>query len=123
MNNIKQLFNKAEKDMKNSADEQGCYPQARRRQAEVDNSLRDLHNSSYPTKAEFNNCSNIILSISPFTISLFFFPLTKNNTTSSPGFLGEWLNNLHAAGYNFDIIGSTFGQQLAAGYGEFYVWF
>ena len=24
--------------------------------AEVDNTLRDLHNSSYPTKAEFNNC-------------------------------------------------------------------
>ena len=24
--------------------------------AEVDNTLRDLQNSSYPTKAEFNNC-------------------------------------------------------------------
>ena len=27
-----------------------------RRKAEVDNTLRDLQNSSYPAKAEFNNC-------------------------------------------------------------------
>ena len=40
--------------MKNSADQGGCYPQ--RPDAEVDNTLRDLQNSSYPTKAEFNNC-------------------------------------------------------------------
>ena len=40
--------------MKNSADQGGCYPQ--RLKAEVDNTLRDLQNSSYPTKAEFNNC-------------------------------------------------------------------
>ena len=40
--------------MKNSADQGGCYPQ--RPKAEVDNTLRDLQNSSYPTKAEFNNC-------------------------------------------------------------------
>ena len=40
--------------MKNSADQEGCYPQ--RPKAEVDNTLRDLQNSSYPTKAEFNNC-------------------------------------------------------------------
>ena len=39
--------------MKNSADQGGCYP--RRPKAEVDNTLRDLQNSSYPTKAEFNN--------------------------------------------------------------------
>ena len=43
--------------MKNSADHGGCYPQ--RPKAEVDNTLRDLQNSSYPTKAEFNNCFNI----------------------------------------------------------------
>ena len=43
--------------MKNSADQGGCYPQTPK--AEVDNSLRDLQNSSYPTKAEFNNCSII----------------------------------------------------------------
>ena len=40
--------------MKNPADQGGCYPQ--RSKAEVDNTLRDLQNSSYPTKAEFNNC-------------------------------------------------------------------
>ena len=51
---IQQLLNEAEQDMKNSADQGGCYPQ--RLKAEVDNTLRDLQNSSYPTKAEFNNC-------------------------------------------------------------------
>ena len=40
--------------MKNSADQEGCYTQ--RPKAEVDNTLRDLQNPSYPTKAEFNNC-------------------------------------------------------------------
>ena len=40
--------------MKNSADQVGCYPQ--RLKAEVDNTLRDLQNSSHPKKAEFNNC-------------------------------------------------------------------
>ena len=40
--------------MKNSADQGGCYPQ--RPKAEVDNTLRDLQNSSNPTKVEFNNC-------------------------------------------------------------------
>ena len=37
-------------DMKNSADQGGCM------WVYVDNTLRDLQNSSYPTKAEFNNC-------------------------------------------------------------------
>ena len=40
--------------MNNSADQGGRYPQ--RPKAEVDNTLRDLQNSSYPTKVEFNNC-------------------------------------------------------------------
>ena len=40
--------------MKNSADQGGCYQQ--RPKAEVDNTLRDLQNSSYPAKAEFNSC-------------------------------------------------------------------
>ena len=40
--------------MKNSADQEGCYPQ--RPKAEVDNTLPDLQNSSHPTKAEFKNC-------------------------------------------------------------------
>ena len=40
--------------MKNSAGRGECYPP--RPSASVDNTLRDLQNSSYPTKAEFNNC-------------------------------------------------------------------
>ena len=62
--------------MKNSADQRACYPQ--RPKAVVDNTLRDLKNSSYLMKAEFNNCF-IIRSkyftfpngVSPFR-SLFF---------------------------------------------------
>ena len=48
--------------MMNSAD-QGGSPKA-----EVDNNLRvlrDLQNSSYPKKAEFNNCFNIHLKYFP----------------------------------------------------------
>ena len=40
--------------MKNSADRGGCYPP--KLKAGVDNTLRDLQNSSYPVIAEFNNC-------------------------------------------------------------------
>ena len=32
-----------------------------------------------------------------FAITLFVFPLTKYNTTLSPGFLGQWFNNLQRA--------------------------
>ena len=39
--------------MKNYADRGGCYPP----KPKVE---RDLHNSSYPTKAEFTNCFIII---------------------------------------------------------------
>ena len=42
-------MNEAEYLMKNYGDRGGCL-------AEVDNTLQDLHNSSYDTKAEFNNC-------------------------------------------------------------------
>ena len=52
--------------MENSADQGGCYPQ--RLKAEVDNTLQDLQNSSYPMKAEFNNC---------FIIHLKYFPALK----------------------------------------------
>ena len=62
--------------MKNSADQGGCYPQ--RPKAEVDNTLRDLQNSSYPMTAEFNNWFIIhskyflvLKGVSPFC-SLFF---------------------------------------------------
>ena len=45
--------------MKNSAGRGGCYPP--RPKAEVDNILRDLQNSSYSTKAEFNNCQQLVM--------------------------------------------------------------
>ena len=47
-------MNEAEYLMKNYGDRGGCYPS--RPVAEVDNTLRDRRNSSYDTKAEFNNC-------------------------------------------------------------------
>ena len=85
--------------MNNSADQGGCYPQSPK--AEVDNTLRGLQNSSYPPKAEFNNCFIIhskyfllLKGVSPFC---FVFPLTRYNTTLSPGFLGQRLNNLPRA--------------------------
>ena len=52
--------------MKNSAYQGGCYPQ--RPKAEVDITLQDLVNSSYPTKAEFSNC---------FIIHSKYFPVLK----------------------------------------------
>ena len=53
--------------MKNYADRGGCYPP--KPKAEADNTLRDLHNSSYHTKAEFNNC---------FIIHSKYFQSSKN---------------------------------------------
>ena len=41
-------MNEAEYLMKNYGDWGGCFPEA-------DNTLRELHNSSYDMKAEFNN--------------------------------------------------------------------
>ena len=54
---------------------------------------------SYPTNAKFNNnyvithskYFPILKGVSPFRS---FFLLTKNKTISSPGFLGQWFNNL-----------------------------
>ena len=46
-------MNEAEYLMKNYRDRGGCYPLS-----EADNTRRDLNNSSYDTKAEFNNCFN-----------------------------------------------------------------
>ena len=49
---INKLMNEAEYlYMKNYGNRGGCYPS--RPQAEADNTLGDLHNSSYDTKAEF----------------------------------------------------------------------
>ena len=42
-------MNEAEYLMKNYGDQGGVT-------ASTDNNLRDLHNSSYDTKAKFNNC-------------------------------------------------------------------
>ena len=56
--------------MKNYADRGGCYPP--KPKAEADNTLRDLHNSSYHTKAEFNNC---------FIIHSKYFQSSKNIST------------------------------------------
>ena len=47
-------MNEAEYLMKNCGDRGGCY--LSRPWADDDNTLRDLHNSSYETKTEFNNC-------------------------------------------------------------------
>ena len=46
-------MNEAEYLTKNYGDRGGCYPP--RPKAEADNTLRDLHNSSCNTKAEFKN--------------------------------------------------------------------
>ena len=87
--------------MKNSADQGGCYPQ--RPNAEVDNTLRDLQNFSYPTKGEFNNCFIIhskyfpvLKGVSPFR-SLSLISAHQKYTMSFPGFYGQWFNNLQRA--------------------------
>ena len=71
--------------MTNSADQGGCYPE--RPKAEVDNTLQDLQNSSYPTKAEFNNCFIIHSNISPFLKEFRHFALffcSPNITQPNP---------------------------------------
>ena len=85
--------------MKNFADQGGCYPQ--RLKAEVDNTLRDLQNSSYLTKAKFNNCfiihSKYFPFLKEFCHSALCFYAHQSNTTLSPGFLGQRFNNLQRA--------------------------
>ena len=66
--------------MKNSAGQGGCYPQ--RPKVKVDNTLQDLQNSSYSTKAVFNIALLFIQNISPFLkefchFALCFFPSPK----------------------------------------------
>ena len=75
----------------------GCYPP--RPSASVDITLLDLHNSSYPTKAEFNNCFIIHSKYFPVLkgVSLFVFLLTNNNTILSSDLFGQWFNNLQQA--------------------------
>ena len=134
--------------MKNSADQGGCYPQ--RPKAEVDNTLRDLPNSSYPTKAEFNNCFIIhskyfllLKGVSPLR-SLFF--RSPNITQPCPQvfsfngsivfdvidsiwrrFWRRWFNNFRKAPLLTSLIqyceDSFQIWWTAAGYGELCVWF
>ena len=103
--------------MKNSADQGGCYPQ--RPKGEVDNTLRDLQNSSYPTKAEFNNCFIIhskylfvLKEVSPFR-SLFF--RSPNITQPCPqvfAFNGSIIcSGLHFW-RNLDVNGSIIFREL-----------
>ena len=75
--------------MKNTAGRGGCYPV--RPKAEEHIALRDLQNYSYPTKAEFNNSFTIhskYFSLK-FANLLAAISLLVNNTTSSPGSLGQ----------------------------------
>ena len=92
--------------MKNSADQGGCYPQ--RPKAEVDNTLRDLQNSSYPTKDEFNNCIIIhskyllvLKGVSPFR-SLFFRSLCPQVFTVNGSIICSGLHFWR----HFDVNGS-----------------
>ena len=79
--------------MKNSSDQEGCYP--RRSKVEVVNTLPDLQNSSYATKAELNY--SFIQNIFKAENELFVFLLTKNNIASSTGFPCQRFNNLQRA--------------------------
>ena len=97
--------------MKNSADQGGCYPQ--RPKAEVDNTLRDLQNSSYPTKAKFNNCFIIhskyfilLKGVSPLR-SLFF--CSPNITQACPQVFSVNGSIIYSGlhfWHHFDVIGS-----------------
>ena len=129
---------------------EGCYPL--RLKVEVDNTLHDLQNSSYPEmKAKFNNwfiiySINNLFKIFPcpwrsFTILVFVFLLIKKNRTSSIGFLGQQVSNLQQAALfdviltslvqydkTFDVISSIWQSSfhiwsIAAGYGELCMWF
>ena len=97
--------------MKNSADQGGCYPQ--RPKAEVDNTLRDLQNSSYPTKAEFNNCFIIhskyfpvLKGVSPFRSLFFCSPKITQSRPQVFSVNGSIIcSGLHFWRH-FDVIGS-----------------
>ena len=103
-------------DCEQSTDQGGCYLQ--RPKAEVDNTLRDLQNSSYPTKAEFNDCFIIhqkyfpvFKGVLPFC-SLFFH--SPNMRQPHPRFSRSAVQS--AAGCTFEVIGLIIWS-TAAGYG------
>ena len=128
--------------MKSSADLGGSkYPP--RPKAEVDNTLQDLQNFSYPTKTKFKNCFNIhskyfpLKGVSPFH-SLFFYSskvmqprpqvFSVNCSITSSG-LHFWrhfyviLTSLVQYDKTFGVIGSFHIWSTAAGCGELCVWF
>ena len=86
--------------MKNSADQGGCYSQ--KPKAEVDNTLQNLQNSSYPTKAEY---FHFLKGISPFC-SLFF---SRQITQPFPQVFSV-NGSINAAGCTFDVILTSFVQ-------------
>ena len=95
--------------MKNSADQGGCYPQ--RPKAEICRSPRSTEFFiSYESRIQWllYYSFKIFPPSRSFAITLFVFPLTKYNTTLSPGFLGQRFNNLQRAALltHFDVIGS-----------------
>ena len=84
----------------------------------VDNTLRDLQNSSYHTKAEFNNY---------FVIHSNYFPCSP----SIIGFLGQLFNNLQRAALltslvQYDKDSFQIGQQqlvmVACGFNQSETW-
>ena len=83
--------------MTNSADQGGRYPT--KPKAEVDNTLRDLQNCFIIHSKYFP----IPKGVSPFR-SLFMRSVTKNNTTSSSGFLGQRFNNVQRAALLMSLV-------------------
>ena len=96
--------------MKNSAYQGGCYPQ----RSKTPNSII---------------ASLFIQTISPFLNEFLHFalPLTKNNTISYPGFLGQWFTDLQRAAHLTSLVqydkDSFQIWSTAAGYGQLCVWF
>ena len=113
--------------------------------ASVDNTLQDLQNSSYPTKAEFNNCFIIhskyfllLKGVLPLC-SLFFcspnitrpclqvFSINGSIICSGLHFWLRWFNNFWWAPLLMSLI--QYGKEsfqirwTAAGYSELWVWF
>ena len=94
--------------MKNSADQGGCYPQSPK--AEVDNTLRDLQNSSYPTKAEFNNCfiihSKCLLVLKGVSLLLSLFFRSPNTIQPCPQVFSVNGSIICGGPCTFDVIDS-----------------
>ena len=106
-------MNDGKKDVKNSADLGGCYPPSL---ASVENTLLDLQNSSYPTKAKFNDYFIILLKKS--------FPVRKGAPQfhslqlffSAPNITQPWrhwfnMTKLLTSLVQYDKVLFTFGQQ------------